>query len=187
MRVLVTGATGSTGGALARRLAREGAQVTAFVRSLERAEPLRKLGVQCRVVDITNADEVLRSFEAFDKVFHVAALYRTEESDRSVFTKVNVDATRNLLEAASKFGVGRFVHCSTVGVQGRIDDPPAAETYRFHPEDHYQETKLEGETLAREYFAKGLPGAVVRPAGITAPAIHAFSKSSRRSTAACSP
>lgn len=166
MRVLVTGATGFTGGALARRLVQESAQVTAFVRSMQRAEPLMKLGITCKVVDITNREEVLAAFEPFDRVFHIAALFRTEESDRSAFTKVNVDATRNLLEASKQFGVGRFIHCSTVGVQGRIDDPPASETYRFHPEDHYQETKLEGEKVAREYFAAGLPGTVVRPAGI---------------------
>lgn len=166
MRTLVTGATGFTGGALARRLVAEGNQVTAFVRSLERAEPLTKLGITCKLIDITNRDAVFAAFEPFDRVFHIAALFRTEESDLSVFTKVNVDATRYLLEAAKKFGVGRFIHCSTVGVQGRIDDPPAKETYRFHPEDHYQETKLEGEKVAREFFAAGLPGVVVRPAGI---------------------
>lgn len=176
MRVLVTGATGFTGGALVRRLVKEGVQVTAFVRSLKRAEPLRQLGVACKEVDITNASDVARHFEPFDRVFHIAALYRTEESDRSAFKRVNVDATRNLLEAAKQAGVGRFVHCSTVGVQGRIDDPPAAETYRFHPEDHYQETKLEGELVAREYFAAGLPGAVVRPAGIYGPGDTRFLK-----------
>jgi nucleoside-diphosphate-sugar epimerase len=176
MRVLVTGATGFTGGALARRLVQEGAQVTAFVRSMQRAEPLRQLGVECKPVDITNAAEVLREFKPFDRVYHIAALFRTEESDLSVFTKVNVDATRNLLEASRQVGIGRFVHCSTVGVQGRIDDPPATETYRFHPEDHYQQTKLEGEQLAREYFAAGLPGAVVRPAGIYGPGDTRFLK-----------
>jgi dihydroflavonol-4-reductase len=150
--------------------------VTAFVRSMARAEPLQQLGVECRAVDITNAAEVLREFKPFDRVYHIAALFRTEESDLRVFTKVNVDASRNLLEAAKKTGVGRFVHCSTVGVQGRIDDPPASETYRFHPEDHYQQTKLEGEQVAREYFANGLPGTVVRPAGIYGPGDLRFLK-----------
>jgi nucleoside-diphosphate-sugar epimerase len=176
MRVLVTGATGFTGGALANRLVREGQQVTAFVRSLSRAEPLRQLGVDCRVVDITKADEVLRAFEAFDRVFHIAALYRTETADRSEFTRVNVDATRNLAEAARRAGVGRFIHCSTVGVQGRIDDPPADENYRTQPADHYQQTKLDGELVARECFATGLPGVVIRPAGIYGPGDLRFLK-----------
>jgi nucleoside-diphosphate-sugar epimerase len=128
------------------------------------------------VVDITDAGEVLRAFEPFDRVFHIAALYRTEAADRSEFTKVNVGATRNLLEAAKRVGVGRFIHCSTVGVQGRIDDPPASEDYRTQPADHYQQTKLEGELVAREFFAAGLPGAVVRPAGIYGPGDLRFLK-----------
>ena len=176
MRILVTGATGFTGGALTRRLVQDGHEVTAFVRSMQRAESLSKLGVRCKVVDITDRAEVLQAFEAFDRVYHIAALYRTEESDVSVFTQVNVEATRHLLEASKQFGVGRFIHCSTVGVQGRIDDPPASETYRYHPEDHYQETKLQGEKVALEYFAAGLPGVVVRPAGIYGPGDTRFLK-----------
>lgn len=176
MRVLVTGATGFTGGALATRLVQEGAHVTAFVRSMQRAERLRQQGIDCRVVDITNADDVLRAFAEFDCVFHIAALFRTEAADRTEFTRVNVDATRNLLEAAKKVGVGRFIHCSTVGVQGRIDNPPADENYRTQPADHYQETKLEGELVAREFFAAGLPGVVVRPAGIYGPGDLRFLK-----------
>jgi nucleoside-diphosphate-sugar epimerase len=176
MRVLLTGATGFTGGALADRLVNEGAQVTAFVRSLSRAESLKRKGVDCRVVDITDAEQVKRAFEPFDQVFHIAALFRTEAADRSEFTRVNVDATRNLAEAAKQAGVGRFIHCSTVGVQGRIDDPPADENYRTQPADHYQETKLEGEMVAREYIAAGLPGVVVRPAGIYGPGDLRFLK-----------
>jgi nucleoside-diphosphate-sugar epimerase len=176
MRVLVTGATGFAGGALADRLVREGAHVTAFVRSLSRAEGLRQKGVDCRLVDITDGEQVLRAFEPFDRVFHIAALYRTETADRSEFTRVNVDATRHLAEAARRAGVGRFIHCSTAGVQGRIDDPPAEENYRTQPADHYQQTKLEGELVAREYFAGGLPGVVVRPAGIYGPGDLRFLK-----------
>jgi len=176
MRVLVTGATGFTGGALANRLVREGAAVTAFVRSMKRAESLQEIGVDCHVVDITDADAVLRAFKPFDRVFHIAALYRTETADRSEFTRVNVDATRHLVEAAKRAGVGRFIHCSTVGVQGRIDDPPADENYRTQPADHYQQTKLDGELVAREYFAAGLPGVVVRPAGIYGPGDLRFLK-----------
>lgn len=176
MKVLVTGATGFTGGALATRLVGQGHEVTAFVRSMKRAEPLSRIGVKCLEVDITNAQEVLGAFQPFDQVFHIAALFRTEESDLTAFKRVNVDATRNVLEAVKKTGAGRFVHCSTVGVQGRIDDPPAAEDYRFHPEDHYQQTKMEGELVAREYMAAGLPGAVVRPAGIYGPGDMRFLK-----------
>jgi len=89
---------------------------------------------------------------------------------------VNVEATQHLLEAASGRNVGRFVHCSTVGVQGEIHDPPADEEYRLAPGDHYQDSKRDGELLAREYFAQGLPGCVVRPVGIYGPGDRRFLK-----------
>jgi nucleoside-diphosphate-sugar epimerase len=109
-------------------------------------------------------------------VYHIAAAYRTEHSDQDEFTAVNVDATRNLLEAAKGANVKRFIHCSTVGVQGEIEDPPANEDYRFAPGDHYQESKLKGELLAREYFESGLKGTVVRPVGIYGPGDTRFLK-----------
>ena len=173
---LVTGATGFTGGALATRLVRDGYAVTAFVRQTSNVQALESLGVEIRRVDITDAADVAGHMRPFDRVFHVAASYREEHADKEVFRRVNVDATRHLLEAARKHGVGRFVHCSTVGVQGGIDAPPAAEDYRLRPGDHYQESKLEGEQLALDYFRQGLPGSVVRPVGIYGPGDRRFLK-----------
>jgi nucleoside-diphosphate-sugar epimerase len=173
---LVTGATGFTGYALAARLVREGYNVTAFVRSSSMVDALRSMGVAIRHVDITDATDVARNMRRFDRVFHLAAAYRTEHADREVFRRVNVDATRHLLEAAGERGVGRFVHCSTVGVQGAIEEPPANEDYRARPGDHYQESKLEGERLALDSFRRGLPGTVVRPVGIYGPGDRRFLK-----------
>ncbi len=174
--VLVTGATGFTGRTLCRRLVEEGERVVAFVRPSPRVAALRALGVRCREVDIGDAAAVAAAFEPFDHVFHVAAAYRTEDVDRDVFWRINVEATRHLLDAARKVGVGRFVHCSTVGVQGEIEDPPADERYRTKPGDHYQASKLEGERLALEAFATGLPGSVIRPVGIYGPGDTRFLK-----------
>ena len=175
-KILVTGATGFTGRAICERLIKDGEQVVAFVRSTSKTDDLKKMGVECRVVDITNPDDVRRNFEAFRKVFHIAAAFRTEHSELEEFRRVNVGATRNLLEAARDFKVGRFIHCSTVGVQGEIDDPPASEDYRMKPGDHYQVSKMEGELLARDYFRAGLPGTIVRPVGIYGPGDTRFLK-----------
>jgi nucleoside-diphosphate-sugar epimerase len=174
--ILVTGATGFTGGALTRQLVSQGANVVTFVRPSSDTSALEELGVDCRVVDIKDRQQVFDNFEAFDRVFHIAAAYRSEHSDEDEFRLVNVEATRHLLDAARQFGVGRFVHCSTVGVQGEIEDPPASEGYRFKPGDHYQQSKLEGELLALQYFDQGLPGAVVRPVGIYGPGDTRFLK-----------
>lgn len=155
---LVTGATGFTGGALAARLVRDGYKVTAFARRSSNVDVLESLGVEIRRVNITDAADVASNMQSFDRVFHLAGSYREEHADKEIFRRVNVDATRHLLEAAGKHGVGRFVHCSAVGVQGAIEAPPANEDYRLRPGDHYQESKLEGEQLAQDFFRKGLPG-----------------------------
>jgi nucleoside-diphosphate-sugar epimerase len=175
-RILVTGASGFTGSNLCARLLRDGHSVVATVRPSSRTEVLRSMGVECRTVDITDPDAVARSFDGVTSVYHIAAAYRTEHSDRTEFHRVNVEATRNLLEAAAAANVRRFVHCSTVGVQGRIQHPPASEEYRLQPGDHYQESKLQGERLAREYAARGLPVSVVRPVGIYGPGDTRFLK-----------
>lgn len=175
-KVLVTGATGFTGGKLAERLVSGGESVVAFVRSSSDTRRLEELGVECRVVDIRDATDVRRSFDGIGRVFHIAAAYRSEHADHDEFRAVNVEATRHLLDAAVEHGVSRFVHCSTVGVQGEIEDPPAAEDYRVKPGDHYQASKLDGERLALDYFKDRLPGTVVRPVGIYGPGDTRFLK-----------
>lgn len=175
-KVLVTGATGFTGKAVSRRLAEEGEQVVSFVRPTSDVRELEELGVECLRVDIKNATDVMDHFAGISTVYHIAAAYRAEYADHDEFRLVNVEATRNLLEAAKRNGIRRFIHCSTVGVQGRIDHPPADEEYRFLPGDHYQSSKMEGELLARRYFSEGLPGVVVRPVGIYGPGDTRFLK-----------
>lgn len=175
-KTLVTGATGFTGSHLARRLAGEGEEVVAFVRPTSRTGSLEGAGVERRTVDITDGEDVRRNFGGISRVYHIAAAFRTEHADRSEFQRVNVDATRHLLEAARDAGVERFVHCSTVGVQGEIESPPATEEYRYSPSDHYQRTKMDGELLALRYAEGGMPVSVVRPVGIFGPGDTRFLK-----------
>jgi nucleoside-diphosphate-sugar epimerase len=175
-KTLVTGASGFTGQNLCERLVQEGEQVVAFVRPTSNTTKLKALGVECEELDITDPIQVRDHFTNIKTVYHVAGAYRTEHAEVEQFRLVNVEATRNLLEAAKGAGVERFVHCSTVGVQGEIEDPPASEEYRMQPGDHYQQTKADGEILARKYFVDGLPGAVVRPVGIYGPGDTRFLK-----------
>ena len=83
--VLVTGATGFTGGALARRLVADGHQVTAFVRSSSNTASLAALGVEIIQLDITDYEQVARAMRPFGRVFHIAASYRQEHADLEEF------------------------------------------------------------------------------------------------------
>lgn len=167
--VLVTGATGFTGGHLVRALVEDGYQVRSIVRSSSKAAGLPQ-GVDVREADITNPLEVARAMEGVGTVYHLAAAYREARHEEKGYWRVNVGATRNLLEAATAAGVGRFVHCSTVGVHGHIANPPANEAAPYAPGDAYQRTKCEAEIMALAYAKEsGLPLTVARPTAIYGP------------------
>lgn len=176
-KAFVTGASGFTGSHLCRMLVEQGYAVTAMVRQSSKCEKLSTLGINTVIGDLSNNFNLQEELQGVDTVFHVAAAYRQEGISKEQFWKVNVDGTRNLLEQAKNSCVRRFVHCSTVGVQGEISNPPAKESDPYNPGDHYQKSKMEGEKLAIGYFEKhNLEGVIVRPVGIYGPGDTRFLK-----------
>ena len=178
MKALVTGANGFTGSYLVKHLLDKGYQVRGLVRKGANLKSLEGLDIEFAYADLASEEPIAASvMEGIDIVHHVAATYRQEDVPHSYFFAVNVNGTRKLLEAAKQAGVKRFVHCSTVGVQGEISNPPATEEAPHKPGDYYQQSKLEGELLALEFFEKEkLPGTVVRPVGIYGPGDTRFLK-----------
>lgn len=177
MKAFVTGANGFTGSYLIRNLLKKGYSIVALVRKTSNLDLLDGLKIDFVHADLA-ADTISGDMMAgVDVVYHVGAAYRTEGVPQQYFWDVNVTGTEKLLKAALEAGVKKFVHCSTVGVQGDIKNPPATEAHPNNPGDHYQESKLEGEKLALEFFKKyGLPGTVVRPVGIYGPGDTRFLK-----------
>ena len=98
--VLVTGATGFTGGHLVHALARDGHRVRCIVRSSDRAKGLPE-GVEVREGDITSPADVSTAMDGVGTVYHLAAAYREASHEEEGYWRVNVGATRNLLEAAT--------------------------------------------------------------------------------------
>ena len=177
MKALVTGAAGFTAGHLCERLVREGYHVRGLVRNSGRCSELRQKGVDLVTGDLRDPASLERAVNGIDIVFHIAALFRSENGSRKDMWDTNVHGTRNLLDAALEAGVRRFVHCSTVGVHGDIKNPPANEETPYGPGDHYQESKAEGERLALKYMAeKRLSLVVFRPGAIYGPGDLRFLK-----------
>ncbi len=173
-RVLVTGATGFTGGALARALKARGHHVRILARNPE-TSGFDGQSYEIFKGDITSAADVDLAVKGVDVVYHLAAAYR-ENLPLTALKAMNVEGTRNVLESAKRHGTGRVVHCSTVGVHGHIDHPPADENAPLKPGDDYQATKLDGEMLAKKYSDEGLPVVIFRPVGIYGPGDMRFLK-----------
>jgi len=173
----VTGASGFTGSYLCKALLEKNYNVKALVRKNSNREKLEKMDIQFIEGDLADPDSIKGKIKDTDIVFHIAALYRQEGVSKDMFTKVNLEGTRIMLDESIASGVKRFVHCSTVGVQGEISNPPASEDAPYKPGDHYQVSKLEGEKLALSYFNQGkIDGVVVRPVGIYGPGDTRFLK-----------
>jgi UDP-glucose 4-epimerase len=147
MNVLVTGSSGYIGSAVAECLGEQ-----AHVIGLD----LRPGPRTARLGDIADDTLVRTSMRGVDAVVHTAALHVPDRGRASPeeFRRVNVDATRGLLEAAISAGVTRFVLLSTTSVYGCSSrhGPPATwaeESLVPQPEDEYDQTKHEAEALCR--------------------------------------
>lgn len=157
--VLVTGASGMLGGAVARALAARGDDVTVMQRGPS-STALRELRV-----DIADQTAVQSVVHGFDSVVHLAAKVSLTGDERD-FAAVNIDGTRHLLQAARESGVGRFVHVSSpsvahagasiVGAEAQPADPARAH-------GHYARTKAVAELAALDADGDGLAVVAVRP------------------------
>jgi nucleoside-diphosphate-sugar epimerase len=168
---LVTGATGFTGGHLARYLAASGRRVRAIVRDPARAADLSRAGVEVVAGDLRDVAAIDAALRGVEVVYNIAALYRQAGLPETAYRAVNAEAVGTIVRRAAAAGVRRVVQCSTVGVHGDVERPPADEEAPLRPGDVYQQTKVEGERLGHEAAAEtGVELVVARPTGIYGPA-----------------
>jgi nucleoside-diphosphate-sugar epimerase len=171
MNVLITGAGGFIGSHLVDSQLAQGNTVRALDLHAERlAHVADHPDLEIVIGDISDGNLIRQSVQDIDVIYHLASAHLDVSLDDEHYRRVNVDATVDLLEAASEAGVKRVVHCSSVGVIGDVKNPPAIETSPCNPTNIYESTKLAGEraalALAQE---KGLPLVVARPAWVYGP------------------
>ena len=134
------------------------------------ASALKEAGVSMVTGDLRDRDALAAATDGVEVVYHIAAMYRQAGLGDEVYRAVNATAVADVVEAAARAGVRRVVHCSTVGVHGDVEHPPANEDAPLKPGDIYQVTKLEGERLARDTGSRlGVEVTIVRPTGIYGP------------------
>lgn len=146
-RVLVTGGTGFVGRSVVRWLVSTGHDVRCLVRSTSALDPMAGRSVEYWRGDVTDPASLPPALEDVDVVVHLVAIIREQPTRGITFERINVQGTRNLVDAARKAEVRRFIHISAIGVRPDPDFP-------------YWNTKWQGEQAVRR---SGLPWTVFRP------------------------
>lgn len=166
---LVTGATGLIGAHLVEALIVRGEQVRALVRPTSQAKRLRELGVELRIGTLMDNATLMAAAKGADRVFHCAALVSDWGVDED-FTQTNVRGTHNVVAAAIRAEVRKFVYLSTTDVYG-FPGRPALESERHSPRGlAYCDSKIEAENLLWNQFKRvGLPVVMIRPATVYGP------------------
>jgi nucleoside-diphosphate-sugar epimerase len=164
VRVLVTGATGFLGSHILDQLLSAGHQVRALCRS-----PLQRSGAEIVRGDVTDPGSLAPAMAGQEAVIHTAAVLTFRSSEAAHQREVNVQGTRNVIEAARAAGVRRFVYTSSVAAIGRPNGKPADETTRYDwPVGlNYNETKRDAEDVVRN--AAGIETISLNPALLLGP------------------
>jgi len=165
--VLITGAAGFVGSAVARRLVAEGLEVRALLRRSSDPANLEGLEIERHYGDLLDPATIKSAVKGCDAVFHVAADYRLWVPDPDAMMCVNVEATRTLMLAALDAGVSRIVHTSSVATLGIVkggvadEDTPSSVDDMIGP---YKLSKFLAEEEVRALVEKrGLPAVIVNP------------------------
>jgi dihydroflavonol-4-reductase len=171
--VLVTGATGFVGHAVAQALAARGTPLRLLVRRTANRRNLSGLEAEIVEGDLTDPASLARAVAGCRQLFHVAADYRLWVPDRAAMLRTNVEGTRALMRAARAAGVERIVHTSSVAALGlSADKAPADESTPVAPAaliGTYKQSKYLAEQVVREASRAGLPVVIVNPASPVGP------------------
>jgi dihydroflavonol-4-reductase len=168
---LVTGATGLIGFNIVQSLLKRKRKVRALVRSLEKGEKWFGQDIELVQGDITDTSTLPKAMEGCDVVYHTAGWPEQWMKDITIFDRVNLEGTTNMVEAARETGIKKFIYTSTidafVGIKGRkyaesmIDTQPKGTVYERSKQKAFQEIQ--------KAIAEGFPAICLHPSALYGP------------------
>jgi dihydroflavonol-4-reductase len=171
LRPVITGASGHIGANLVRALVARGIRPRVLVHHDRRA--LEGLDVEIIADDVLDPASLAAAFGATDVVYHLAARISIVEHDEPQTRAVNVDGTRNVVEACLHAKVRRLVHFSSIhALSTQPVDAPVDETRpltEHEPVPHYDRSKADGEREVLAGVARGLDAVILNPTAVIGP------------------
>ncbi|MDD5447905.1 MAG: SDR family oxidoreductase [Actinomycetota bacterium] len=172
--VVVTGATGHIGNVLVRELLADGKKVKAIVAPGDDLESIEGLDVELVYADIRDADSLASAFDGAEYVYHLAGIISIGSSKSKLLWDVNVEGTKNVIDACLRAGVKRLLYVSSIHA---FTEPPHGtpiiETKKFDPSSvvgQYAKSKAAATNAVLEAIEKrGLDAAIVHPTGVIGP------------------
>lgn len=174
MKALVTGASGFVGANLVEILTQAGWQVRVLLRRSSSQRSLYGLDYEPFTGNVTDHASLLRAMQGCDAVFHAAGVVADYWQQDTRYTyRVNVDGTRNVVEAALAVGVPRLVFTSSQAALGfGYGDTPVDETQYFniHPARYpYGHSKHLAEQVVLNAIFRGLHAVIDNPSVVLGP------------------
>ncbi len=183
MRILVTGATGFIGSHLVRKLARDGFDVTALVRKNSSLKFLPKKNIRLIYGDVRDKINLISALKEFDVIFHNGA-FACDWGRREDFYEINLEGTKNILQAMAENKIKKLILTSTAAVLGEEDCPSSKnEESPFLPRlnyfcsrifesdmNHYRISKMQAEKEAMDFSSRNaIDLTVIRPVWVYGP------------------
>jgi nucleoside-diphosphate-sugar epimerase len=169
MKVFITGGTGFIGRRLVRHMTETKHEIYCLARRTNNTNELEKHGAKIVVGDVQDKDSLLKGMQGCDWLVNLANLYSFWEPDKSMYRKINVIGTQNVLECALGAGLSKVIHISTVAIYGKPSDIPFSEDSTIGPVrfSEYAQTKYESDLIAwKLYREKKLPLVMIFPAAV---------------------
>jgi dihydroflavonol-4-reductase len=167
MRALVTGATGFIGFHVAKVLRERGFHVIALVREGSDPSFLKPLGVETVKGDIRDLESVCKALKGCGQLYHLAADYRLWVPDPATMYEINVQGTKNVMEAALRLGIEKVIYTSTVGALCASPNGKPSNEERspniVEMVGHYKRSKFLAEREVYSFIERGLPVVIVNP------------------------
>ena len=171
--ILVTGATGHIGNALVRKLLSRGEKVRALIMKEEDTSSIRDLRLECVEGDVLDPASLQPALAGVDTVYHLAGIISIMPGKNPFVWKINVEGTRNILEAARRAGIRRLLYTSSIHAVKRAPHGVVIdESLGFDPNNSYGEydrSKAAASLEVQRAALTDLDAVIVCPTGVIGP------------------